>query len=59
MSLALAAFIYRWRFLLSGLIVAGAVLLSPRANIIHIDNDITPSIATTSAFGRSSPAPAA
>jgi predicted RND superfamily exporter protein len=41
MSLALAAFIYRWRFLLSGLIVVGALLLSPRANITHIDNDIT------------------
>jgi predicted RND superfamily exporter protein len=41
MSLALAAFIYRWRFLLSGLIVAGALLLAPRANITHIDNDIT------------------
>ena len=41
MSQVLAAFIYRWRFLLSGLIVVGALLFSPRANITNIDNDIT------------------
>ncbi|HEY0875479.1 MAG TPA: DUF1302 family protein [Vicinamibacterales bacterium] len=38
---ALAAFIWRFRIPLSIAIVAGAVGLAPRANITHIDNDIT------------------
>jgi len=37
----LAAVIYRWRLPLSALIIAGAILAIPRANITHIDNDIT------------------
>jgi predicted RND superfamily exporter protein len=41
MSRRLADFIYRWRYLLSGVCVLGAVLSIPRANITHIDNDIT------------------
>jgi len=41
MSLALANWIYRWRLLLSAFIVAGALAFVPRANITHIDNDIT------------------
>ena len=41
MSRLLAGVIYRWRFLLSGLIVLGALALAPRANITEIDNDVT------------------
>ena len=41
MSAWLASGIYRWRRLLTALIIGGALLLSPRANITHIDNDIT------------------
>jgi predicted RND superfamily exporter protein len=40
-SHALAGWIYRWRFPLSLFIVIGALALAPRANITHIDNDIT------------------
>ncbi len=41
MSDRLASVIYRWRFPLSAFIVLGALVFSPRANITHIDNDIT------------------
>lgn len=41
MSLRVARFIYRWRRWLSGVVVLGAVLLSPRAQIQTIDNDLT------------------
>ena len=41
MSERLAAFIYRWRLPLTALILAGAILSIPRADITHIDNDIT------------------
>jgi predicted RND superfamily exporter protein len=41
MSRRVAAWIYRWRLALTTLIIAGAVLSIPRANITHIDNDIT------------------
>jgi len=41
MSERLAAFVYRWRFPLTAFIFAGAILAIPRANITHIDNDIT------------------
>ena len=41
MSARLAAWIYRWRLALTALIIAGAILSIPRANITHIDNDIT------------------
>jgi predicted RND superfamily exporter protein len=40
-SARLAAVIYRWRVPLSAFIVIGALLLSPRANITAIDNDVT------------------
>jgi predicted RND superfamily exporter protein len=40
-SRLLAGFIYRWRFPLSAAMILGALLLSPRANITNIDNDIT------------------
>jgi hypothetical protein len=39
-SLALARFLYRFRFPLTFLIVAGALLLSPRADHPH-DNDLS------------------
>ncbi len=41
MSAWLAAVIYRWRLPLSALLIAGAILAIPRANITRIDNDIT------------------
>ena len=41
MSRLLADIIYRWRYLLSGVFVLGALLSIPRANITRIDNDIT------------------
>ena len=37
----LAAWIYQWRLPLTAFIIAGALLSIPRANITHIDNDIT------------------
>jgi predicted RND superfamily exporter protein len=37
----LAGFLWRWRFYLSGLIVLTALAFAPRANITHIDNDIS------------------
>jgi predicted RND superfamily exporter protein len=40
-SARLAAWIYRWRLVLTALIIGGAILSIPRANITHIDNDIT------------------
>jgi len=40
-SLRVARFIYRWRRWLSGFVVIGAILLSPRAQIQTIDNDLT------------------
>jgi hypothetical protein len=40
-SVRLAAVLYRWRLPLSALLIAGAILAIPRANITHIDNDIT------------------
>jgi predicted RND superfamily exporter protein len=40
-SLAVAQFIYRWRRVLTGLIILGAVVLAPRAHILTIDNDLT------------------
>ena len=46
MSRHLANVIFRWRYLLSALIVLGAIVLSPRANIRHIDNDVTAWFAT-------------
>ncbi|HET7217046.1 MAG TPA: efflux RND transporter permease subunit [Vicinamibacterales bacterium] len=41
MSRLLANAIYRWRYPLCAFIVLGAVLMAPRANITHIDNDVT------------------
>ncbi len=41
MSLSVAQFIYRWRRLLTGLIVLGALALAPRAHIQTIDNDLS------------------
>ena len=41
MSRLLASVIYRWRYPLSAFIVLGALVLAPRANITHIDNDVT------------------
>jgi uncharacterized protein len=41
MSQILAEWIYRLRFPLSIFIIAGAIAFAPRANIRHIDNDIT------------------
>ena len=41
MSRALAEILYRWRRVLCGAIILGAVLLAPRANITRIDNDLT------------------
>jgi predicted RND superfamily exporter protein len=37
----LAEFLWRWRYQLSVFIVLGAIAFAPRANITHIDNDIT------------------
>ena len=37
----LANFIWKWRIPLSVFIVLGALVLSPRANVMKIDNDIT------------------
>ncbi len=41
MSGRLAGFLWRWRFPLSAVIVIGALAFAPRANITHIDNDIS------------------
>ena len=41
MSARVAEVLYRWRIVLSAVIVIGAVALSPRVNISRIDNDIT------------------
>jgi predicted RND superfamily exporter protein len=41
MSRQLAAVIYNWRFPLSAFILIAAIAFVPRANITHIDNDIT------------------
>jgi uncharacterized protein len=41
MSQRLAAIIYRWRLPLTAFILLGALVLSPRADISRIDNDIT------------------
>ena len=41
MSRILASLIFRWRYPLSAGIILGAVVLAPRANITHIDNDVT------------------
>jgi predicted RND superfamily exporter protein len=41
MSARLARFLYRFRIPLTVLIVAGALALAPRAQLTHIDNDIS------------------
>ncbi len=41
MSRRLADFIWRWRYPLSAIIVLAAIAFVPRANITHIDNDIS------------------
>ena len=41
MSLRIADVIWRWRFPLSAFIVICALAFAPRANITHIDNDIS------------------
>ena len=41
MSAWLADVLWRWRYPLSAFIVIVAVAFAPRANITHIDNDIT------------------
>ena len=41
MSRVLAVIVYRWRLPLSAVILLGAVLFIPRADITKIDNDIT------------------
>ena len=41
MSLRVAELIYRWRLPLSAIILLGAALFAPRADITRIDNDIT------------------
>ena len=41
MSRWLADVLWRWRFPLSALIVLVAIAFVPRANITHIDNDIS------------------
>jgi hypothetical protein len=40
-SAHIASFIYRWRRLLTGIILVGAGALAPRADFTKIDNDIT------------------
>jgi len=40
-SRRIAEFIYRWRLGLTAVIVLGAIVLAPRANITRIDNDLT------------------
>jgi len=41
LSRFLAGIIWRWRLPMSAVLVLGAVALAPRADITHIDNDIT------------------
>ena len=41
MSRVLAAWLFRWRRVLTSLILIGAAALAPRANITRIDNDLT------------------
>ena len=41
MSRRLADVLWRWRYPLSAFIVAVAIAFAPRANITHIDNDIS------------------
>ena len=41
MSRLLAELVYRFRFVLTGVSILGAILFAPRANITNIDNDIT------------------
>lgn len=41
MTARLAAILYRWRLPLTGLIILGALILAPRAQITRIDNDLT------------------
>ena len=41
LSRLIADIVYRHRILLTALILAGAVVLAPRANITNIDNDLT------------------
>ena len=41
MSARIAEFVWRWRLLLTGLILAGAIAAIPRVNITQIDNDLT------------------
>jgi uncharacterized protein len=38
---AIAAFIYRFRLPLSAFVILGALFFAPRADITHIDNDLT------------------
>jgi len=40
-SQRLAEFLWRWRFPLSTIVVIVAIAFAPRANITHIDNDIS------------------
>src|SRR5688572_33473992 len=41
MSAAVAAFVYRFRYVLSGLILLGAVALAPSVSFTRIDNEIS------------------
>ena len=41
MSQRIAEFIWRWRYLLTGIIILGALAFAPRADITKIDNDIS------------------
>jgi len=40
-SRRIAVLLYKYRRILTGLILAGTVVLAPRTNITHIDNDLT------------------
>ena len=41
MSHAVAVFLYRFRWPFTAIIILGALVLAPRANITNIDNDLT------------------
>ena len=41
LSLPLAEFLYRWRFVSAALVLLGALALAPRANLLNIDNDLS------------------
>ena len=41
MTTAFASFVYRFRYLLSGLVVLGAIALAPLVNFTQIDNEIS------------------